>query len=413
MFERYTERARRVLFFARYEASQLGNISIETEHLLLGLIREGKGLTSRIFARSHLSLENIRKEIEGRTVFREKVSTSVEIPFSAETKRVLQFAAEEADRLLHNYIGTEHLLLGILREERSVAASILMEKGMRLHTVREDIVQLLNEKTTLTRAGTADDESLSAPFSPWVRGPQRPNFLPSYDVHIMYSPTAGTARVGSAREWSLCGFTSKAAIAAMWKTDESRIELPPALATDQRYDIVVKLPRDEPREAIHTLVRQAIEKQFGVQVTPEDRSTDVYVLTAPQGAGPALRSQPESQGGAGFVVGFSTTGEHQHGMLAFPMDGFSLSGMPVAIVVQIIEGILDRPVVDETGLTGIYDLELRGSLEDRDAFIRSLRDEAGLIATPGRRDIQVLVVRSQHEDHEDHEGHEADPQGPT
>src|SRR6202035_537882 len=151
MFERYTERARTVLFFARYEASQLGSISIETEHLLLGLIREGKGLTSRIFARSHLSLENIRKEIEGRTVFREKVSTSVEIPFSAETKRVLQFAAEEADRLLHNYIGAEHLLLGVLREERSVAASILMEKGMRLNTVREDIVQLLNEKTTLTR----------------------------------------------------------------------------------------------------------------------------------------------------------------------------------------------------------------------------------------------------------------------
>ena len=151
MFERYTERARRILFFARYEASQLGSVSIETEHLLLGLIREGKGLTSRIFARSHLSLENIRKEIEGRTVFREKVSTSVEIPFSAETKRVLSCAAEEADRLLHNYIGTEHLLLGILREERSVAASILMEKGMRLHTVREDIVQLLNEKTTLTR----------------------------------------------------------------------------------------------------------------------------------------------------------------------------------------------------------------------------------------------------------------------
>ena len=151
MFERYTERARRVLFFARYEASQLGSISIETEHLLLGLIREGKGLTSRIFARSHLSLENIRKEIEGRTVFREKVSTSVEIPFSTETKRVLQFSAEEADRLLHNYIGTEHMLLGILREERSVAATILSEKGMRLNTVREDIVQLLNEKTTLTR----------------------------------------------------------------------------------------------------------------------------------------------------------------------------------------------------------------------------------------------------------------------
>ncbi len=151
MFERYTERARRVLFFARYEATQLGSTSIETEHLLLGLIREGKGLTSRIFARSHLSLDSIRKEIEGRTVFREKVSTSVEIPFSGETKRVLPFAAEEADRLLHTYIGTEHLLLGILREERSVAASILYEKGMRLASVREDIVQLLNEKTAPAR----------------------------------------------------------------------------------------------------------------------------------------------------------------------------------------------------------------------------------------------------------------------
>ncbi len=151
MFERYTERARRVLFFARYEATQLGSTSIETEHLLLGLIREGKGLTSRIFARSHLSLESIRKEIEGRTVFREKVATSVEIPFSHETKRVLQYAAEEADRLLHTYIGTEHLLLGLLREEKCVASTILYEKGMRLATVRDDIVQLLNEKTAPVR----------------------------------------------------------------------------------------------------------------------------------------------------------------------------------------------------------------------------------------------------------------------
>ena len=151
MFERYTERARRVLFFARYEATQLGSTSIETEHLLLGLIREGKGLTSRIFARSHLSLESIRKEIEGRTVFREKVSTSVEIPFSPETERVLQYSAEEADRLLHTYIGTEHLLLGLLREEKCVASAILYEKGMRLASVRDDIVQLLNEKTAPVR----------------------------------------------------------------------------------------------------------------------------------------------------------------------------------------------------------------------------------------------------------------------
>jgi ATP-dependent Clp protease ATP-binding subunit ClpC len=142
MFERFTEQARRTLFFARYEASQLGVPSIETEHLLLGLIREGKGLTSRIFAESHLSLESIRREIEVQTVFMEKVPTSVEIPFSAETKNVMQFAAEEANRLRHTYVEPEHLLLGILHEERSVAGRLLIDKGMRLGAVREQIVQL-------------------------------------------------------------------------------------------------------------------------------------------------------------------------------------------------------------------------------------------------------------------------------
>src|SRR5512134_2567664 len=162
MFERYTERARRVIFFARYEASQLGSNSIETEHLLLGLIREGKGLTSRIFSKSHLSMEAIRKEIEGRAVYREKVSTSMDIPLSPESKRVLSFASEEAERMLHNYIGTEHILLGLIREEKSIAANILGEKGMRLASVREDIIQLLNEKANV---GKAKETPLLSEFS--------------------------------------------------------------------------------------------------------------------------------------------------------------------------------------------------------------------------------------------------------
>src|ERR671933_104363 len=83
MFERYTERARRVIFFARYEASQFGSTTIETEHLLLGLIREDKNLTNR-FLRNSSSIESIRKEIEGRTTIREKVSTSIDLPLSIE-----------------------------------------------------------------------------------------------------------------------------------------------------------------------------------------------------------------------------------------------------------------------------------------------------------------------------------------
>ncbi len=162
MFERYTERARRVIFFARYEASQLGSGAIETEHMLLGLLREGKGVTSRLFSKSRLSMDQIRKEVEGRSPAREKVSTSVEIPLSAESKRVLGYAAEEAERMLHNYVGTEHILLGLMRDERSLAASILSEKGLRLAAVREDILGLLNEKA---QAGKSKETPLLSEFS--------------------------------------------------------------------------------------------------------------------------------------------------------------------------------------------------------------------------------------------------------
>jgi ATP-dependent Clp protease ATP-binding subunit ClpC len=139
MFERYTEKARRVIFFARYEASQFGAPAIEPEHLLLGLMREDKSLTARFLARAQTSLEAIRKEIEGRAPLREKISTSVELPLAPETKHVLAHAHEESDRLQHRHIGTEHLLLGLLREERSMAAEILYERGLRLNAVREEV----------------------------------------------------------------------------------------------------------------------------------------------------------------------------------------------------------------------------------------------------------------------------------
>jgi ATP-dependent Clp protease ATP-binding subunit ClpC len=161
MFERYTEKARRVIFFARYEASQFGSPYIETEHLLLGLLREDKALTNR-FLRSHASIESIRKQIEGRTTIREKVSTSVDLPLSQECKRVLAYAAEEAERLSHKHIGTEHLLLGLLREEKSFAAEILHERGLRLSAIREELGRVQSEKSSSNRP---KETSLLAEFS--------------------------------------------------------------------------------------------------------------------------------------------------------------------------------------------------------------------------------------------------------
>ncbi|HEX8775052.1 MAG TPA: exo-beta-N-acetylmuramidase NamZ domain-containing protein [Pyrinomonadaceae bacterium] len=157
MFERYTEKARRVIFFARYEASQFGAPAIEPEHLLLGLMREDKTLMCRFLSRSQASVEAIRKEIEGRTFQGEKISTSAELPLAQETKRVLAYAHEESDRLQHRHIGTEHLLLGLLREDRSMAAEILYERGLRLNAVRDQI------------AGQASSEQETEPVPPsWI-----------------------------------------------------------------------------------------------------------------------------------------------------------------------------------------------------------------------------------------------------
>src|SRR5271156_6968686 len=166
MFERYTEKARRVIFFARYEASQFGSPYIETEHLLLGLLREDKALTNR-FLRSHASVESIRKQIEGHTTIREKVSTSVDLPLSNECKRVLAYAAEEAERLSHKHIGTEHLLLGLLREEKCFAAEILQERGLRLPAIREELQRTTQEKAPSSQGSKAQrgEQSMLAEFS--------------------------------------------------------------------------------------------------------------------------------------------------------------------------------------------------------------------------------------------------------
>jgi ATP-dependent Clp protease ATP-binding subunit ClpC len=160
MFERYTEKARRVIFFARYEASQFGSPYIETEHLLLGLLREDKALATR-FLRSHAAIESIRKQIEAHTTVREKVSTSADLPLSHECKRVLAYGAEEAERLNHKHIGTEHLLLGLLREEKCFAAEILHERGLRLSQVREEIARSSSEKMS----SKPKESSLLAEFS--------------------------------------------------------------------------------------------------------------------------------------------------------------------------------------------------------------------------------------------------------
>jgi len=141
MFERYTEKARRVIFFARYEASHYGSPYIETEHLLLGLLREDRTLAKRFLGEVN-SEGGIRAEIERHITSRERFSTSVEVPLTLESKKILDLAGEEADRLGHPHVGTEHILLGLLRVEDSLAGKILEARGVSVATLREQVAKI-------------------------------------------------------------------------------------------------------------------------------------------------------------------------------------------------------------------------------------------------------------------------------
>ena len=144
MFQRYTEKARHVIFFARYEASQYGSPRIDTEHILLGLLREDVALMRETFVSGPVNLATqVRAEFEKVVKRGKTIPTSVEMPLTTDSENLLKFATEEADRLGHRNVGTEHLLLGILRLQDSLAARLLVAKGANAAAIRERVSKRL------------------------------------------------------------------------------------------------------------------------------------------------------------------------------------------------------------------------------------------------------------------------------
>jgi len=143
MFDRFTDRARKVMQLARSEAMRFNHEYIGTEHILLGLIQEGSGVAANVLKNLGLDLSKIRHEIEKSVQAGPNMVTIGQLPFTPRAKKVLEFAVEEATALGHNYIGTEHLLLGLLRETGGKAAQVLLNLGVRLQEVREEVLELL------------------------------------------------------------------------------------------------------------------------------------------------------------------------------------------------------------------------------------------------------------------------------
>ncbi len=143
MFERFTDRARKIVVFAQQEARLLNHDYIGTEHLLLGLIREGEGLAAKALESMGISLEAVRAEVVD-AVGEGDGAPPGHIPFTARAKKVLELSLREALQLGHDYIGTEHVLLGLIREGEGVAAQVLEKLGADLERVRESVNQLLS-----------------------------------------------------------------------------------------------------------------------------------------------------------------------------------------------------------------------------------------------------------------------------
>jgi len=162
MFERFTDGARRAIFFARYDASTYGSAYIDTEHLLLGLLRESHKAGIRL----QFSAAEVRADIEKRITIRERISTSVEVPLTRAAKQVLKFAVEEADASKRRRVAPQHLFLGLMRVEDSMAAQLLRERGVTLEDLRRQSAEMPDyvagapmEPAKFARGASADQRS--------------------------------------------------------------------------------------------------------------------------------------------------------------------------------------------------------------------------------------------------------------
>ena len=281
MFERYNEPARRSLFFSRYEAAILSSLTIETEHLLLGILKDRNPLIAHLVGgqQSADAIRSLTYERAGQPGA--PIDTTVEIPFSTDVKHALQYAAEEADRLLHGHIGTEHLLLGVLRLDAGLACDVLRESGLGLSAVREVLV-----------------------------------------LHVSAASPP-----------------------------------PPEIAA-------FLFPHHEGAE----------------------RFDGVYVMTALDGPSPGRRATTDDAGVSGGGISFSriefrTRAERPPDGRAQSIGPISMSGATLYEFVHVLEGFLGRPIIDETEISGRFDIELRGQYDDPETLIAALRDQLRLVLT--------------------------------
>lgn len=237
----------------------------------------------------------------------------------------------------------------------------------------------------------------------------KPKIPPSYEVHISPSKEDGTVEGEGPDYWMIRGFDLKSIFAKVYDQDPSRVLLPDSLDSRERYDLVLVPPAQIERQAMRRLMQQALEKHFRVSTKVGSTPADVYVMTALEGKTPKPKTGDEAMGGGSIGV------TSQEWTLARQADGSeptpemireALASLSlVAMIAQIsaentgmhdfrlaLEEGLKRPIVDETNMEGTYDFKIHGQAKSVEEFLRMAREQLGLVLTPSRRSIDMLVV---------------------
>ena len=162
MYERFTDRARKVMQLANQEAQRFNHEYIGTEHILLGLVKEGSGVAANVLKNLDVDLRKIRLEVEKLVQSGPEMVTMGKLPQTPRAKKVIEYSMEEARNLNHNYVGTEHILLGLLREQEGVAAQVLMNLGLKLEEVRDEVLNLLGHGLEGGEGDRGGRESMSS-----------------------------------------------------------------------------------------------------------------------------------------------------------------------------------------------------------------------------------------------------------
>src|SRR5438045_4238024 len=184
MYERFTDRARKVMQHANQEAQRLHHEYIGTEHILLGMVKEGSGVAANVLKNLDIDLRKIRLEVEKIVQSGPDMVTMGKLPQTPRAKKVIEYSIEEARNLNHNYVGTEHLLLGLLREQEGVASQVLMNLGLRLEDVREEVLNLLGGCTMPSERGIDPGDEIPTDMDGLIYPEELCSFVQDLDQQI-------------------------------------------------------------------------------------------------------------------------------------------------------------------------------------------------------------------------------------